>query len=200
MDGVGIKYSQSSFLNICRICLFPGRVVEFRIGGIHMYRKLLCLSILLSTLLPASISGETGIPGWGEARWGMSHSAINKHFDLGPWEPGSTPTCKSKKKIRIWGQDFAIAFYFDERSPGGKLFKVVLAHFNPPGKDTAWLNAIKDMLVEKYGTPESFEVKGKMKITEWTKTDGRLKLTTVTGRTVMCAMEYMAVSMEGKKL
>jgi len=34
----------------------------------------------------------------------------------------------------------------------------------------------------------------------WKKSDGQLKLTTLTGRTVMCALEYMAVGTEGKKL
>ncbi len=161
-------------------------------------RFLMMIGILIA--LPALVSAESGIPGWGKAKWGMTHSALKKHFDLNPWEPGNTPTCKSKKKIRIWGRDFAVAFYFDERSASGKLFKVVLVHFNNDKGDTAWLNLIKDMLVEKYGNPGSFEVKEKMKISHWKKSDGQLKLTTLTGRTVMCALEYMAVSMEGKKL
>ncbi len=161
-------------------------------------RFLMMIGILIA--LPALVSAESGIPGWGKAKWGMTHSALKKHFGLNPWEPGNTPNCKSKKKIRIWGRDFAVAFYFDERSASGKLFKVVLVHFNNDKGDTAWLNSIKDMLVEKYGNPGSFEVKEKMKISHWKKSDGQLKLTTLTGRTVMCALEYMAVSMEGKKL
>jgi len=56
------------------------------------------------------------------------------------------------------------------------------------------------MLVEKYGTPESFSVREKMKTSHWKNSDGQLKLTTVTGRTVMCALEYMAMNTEGKKL
>jgi len=151
-------------------------------------------------VLPAPVSAESTIPGWGEAKWGMTHSAVKKHFDLNPWEPGNTPTCKSKKKIRIWGRDFAVAFYFDARSANGKLFKVALVHFNNDRGDTTWLTSIKDMLVEKYGNPGSFDVKEKMKISHWKKFDGQLKLTTLTGRTVMCALEYMAVSTEGKKL
>ncbi len=158
------------------------------------------MMICILIAMPALVSAEFSIPGWGEAKWGMTHSALKKHFDLNPWEPGKIPTCKSKKKIRIWGRDFAVAFYFDERSASGKLFKVVLVHFNNDKGDTAWLNSIKDMLVEKYGNPGSFEVKEKMKISHWKKSDGQLKLTTLTGRTVMCALEYMAVSMEGKKL
>lgn len=148
----------------------------------------------------AQVSAESTIPGWGAAKWGMTHSAVKKNFDVHPWEPGNTPTCKMKKKIRIWGRDFAVAFYFDERSAAGKLFKVVLVHFSNDQGDTTWLNSIKDTLVEKYGNPESFMVKEKMKISHWLNSDGQLKLTTINGRTVMCALEYMAVRTEGKKL
>lgn len=168
-----------------------------------MCRRLLLLLIFILIISPAIASAESSIPGWGEAKWGMAHSALKKHFELNPWEPGSTPICKSKNKIRIWGHDFAVAFYFDDRSDSGKLFKVALVHFNPPAADrgdTTWLYSIKDMLVEKYGNPESFEVKENMKISLWEKSDGQLKLTTLTGRTMMCALEYMAVSTEGNKL
>ena len=164
----------------------------------HLVRFLILICIL--NVLPTHVSAEPAIPGWGDAKWGMTHSGVKKHFDLNPWEPGNTPTCKSKKKVRIWGGDFAVAFYFDERSSNGKLFKVVLVHFNHDKGDTTWLNSIKDMLVEKYGNPESFDVKEKMKISHWKKSDGQLKLTTLTGRTVMCALEYTAVGTEGKKL
>lgn len=167
----------------------------------HLVRCLILISILI--VLSAQASAESAIPGWGKAKWGMAHSAVKKHFDLNPWEPGSTPTCKLKKKIRIWGRDFGVALYFDERSAEGKLFKVVLVHINSSGADqgnTTWLNSIKDMLVEKYGNPDSFTVKEKMKISHWINSEGQLKLTTVNSRTVMCALEYMAVSAEGKKL
>lgn len=168
-----------------------------------MYQRLILLIIFIFILMPAKISAESGIPGWGKTKWGMTQAEVKKQFDLNPWEPDTIPTCKSKKKVRIWGQDFTVAFYFDERSASGRLFKVTLVHFNPPEADkgdTSWMNSIKDMLVEKYDTPELFEVKGNMKISQWKKTDGQLKLTTLTGRTVMCAMEYMAVSSEGQKL
>jgi len=164
----------------------------------HPIRFLMLICILF--VLTTRVSAESTIPGWGKAKWGMTHSAVKKNFDLNPWEPGSTPTCKSQKKFRIWGRDFAAAFYFDERSADGKLFKIALVHFNNDKGDTTWLNSIKDMLVQKYGTPESFEVKENMKISHWEKSDGQLKLMTLTGRTVMCALEYMAVSTEGKKL
>ncbi len=164
----------------------------------HLVRFLMLICILI--VLPAQASAESTIPGWGEAKWGMTHSAVKKHIELNPWEPGNTPTCKTKKKIRIWGRDFAVAFYFDERSANGKLFKVTLVHFNNDKGDTTWLISIKDMLVEKYGTPESFDIREKMKISHWKKSDGQLKLTTLTGPTIMCAREYMAVSTEGKKL
>jgi len=167
----------------------------------HLVRFLILICIL--NVLPTQVSAESAISGWGDAKWGMTHSGVKKHFDLNPWEPGNTPTCKLKKKVRIWGRDFTVAFYFDERSSNGKLFKVVLVHFNPPEADqgdTTWLNSIKDMLVEKYGNPGSFKIKKKMKTSHWKSSDGQLKLTTVTGQTVMCAIEYMAVSTESKKL
>lgn len=159
---------------------------------------LIIVSIL--SLMPLQALAESEIAGWGKAKWGMTHSAVKKYFEINPWEPGNIPTCKSKKKIRIWGRDFTVAFYFDERSDAGKLFKVVLVHFDKDLRDSAWLNSIKDMLVEKYGTPDSFSVREKMKISQWKNTAGQLKLTTMTGRTVMCALEYMAVDTEGKKL
>ena len=86
---------------------------------VNYLMKLILICILI--VLSAQASAESAIPGWGKAKWGMAHSAVKKHFDLNPWEPGSTPTCKLKKKIRIWGRDFGVAFYFDERSAGGKL-------------------------------------------------------------------------------
>ena len=164
----------------------------------HRVLSLMLIGVLLAQ--PFRGSAETDIPGWGKARWGMTYSAVKKQFDLFPWEPGNTPTCKSKKKIRIWGRDFTVAFYFDERSPSGKLFKVVLVHFDGQKWDTHWIDAIKDLLVEKYGNPESFEVRDKMKISHWKKSEGQLILTTLNGQTVMCALEYSAVRMEGKKL
>ena len=98
------------------------------------------------------------------------------------------------------GHDFAVAFYFVERSANGKLYKVVLAHFDSKKMDSAWLNSIKNIMVEKYGNPAFFDVKDNMKISMWTKTAGLLKLTTLTGKTVMCAIEYISVGTESKKL
>jgi hypothetical protein len=161
-------------------------------------RTAMMICILMG--VPAQMSAESGIPGWGKAKWGMTHAAMKKLFELNPWEPGTTPVCKAQKKIRIWGRNFAVACYFDQRSANGKLFKVVLVHFDNEKGDTTWLYSIKDTLVEKYGIPDSFEVKEKMRISQWKKTDGQLKLTTITGHTVMCALEYVAVSLEGNKL
>ena len=98
------------------------------------------------------------------------------------------------------GHDFGVAFYFDERSADGKLYKVVLAHFDTTKVDAARLSSIKNILVEKYGNPSSFDVKDKMKISRWTKSAGQLKLTTLTGKTVMCAIEYLSVGTESEKL
>ena len=150
--------------------------------------------------LPLLAFAESDIAGWGNARWGMPHSQVTKLYDLNKWEAGDTPISKLKKRVKIWGHDFGVAFYFDERSANGKLYKVVLAHFDTTKKDTSWLNSIKDMLVEKYGNPALFNVKGNMKVSMWTKSAGQLKLTTLTGKTVMCAIEYNSVRAESEKL
>lgn len=164
----------------------------------QLFRNLLVIWILI--VLPAGVSAASDVSGWGQVKWGMTHSEVKKHYELGPWEPGSVPTCKLVKNIRIWEHEFAVALYFDERSAGGKLFKVVLVHFNDFSADADWLTAIKDLLVEKYGNPASFEIKGDMKVSRWLKSDGYLKLTTLSGKTVMCAVEYVSVSGEGNKL
>lgn len=164
----------------------------------QLFRNLLLICIL--TFLPMGVSAESDLSGWGQAKWGMTHAEVKKHYELGPWEPGSAPACKLTKNIRIWEQDFAVALYFDERSAGGKLFKVVLVHFNEFSTDAAWIASIKDLLVEKYGNPASFEINGGMKVSRWLKPDGHLKLTTLTGKTVMCAMEYVSVGLEVDKL
>jgi len=160
------------------------------------YLFLMCLL----AALPPLVFAESDIPGWGKAKWGMSHSEVTKLYELKSWEAGDTPISKLKKRIKIMGHDFGVAFYFDERSADGKLYKVVLAHFDTTKMDSAWLNAIKNILVEKYGNPALFDVKDKMKISRWTKNAGLLKLTTLTGRTVMCAIEYISVRTESRKL
>ena len=159
--------------------------------------------LLLICLIPALASlafAESDIPGWGKAKWGMPHSKIAKLYDLNGWETGNVPISKLKKRIKIMGRDFGVAFYFDERSANGKLYKVALAHFDTIKTDTAWINAIKKSLVDKYGNPTLFDVKDKMKVSKWTKPAGWLKLTTVTGKTVMCAIEYFSVRTESDKL
>ena len=105
-----------------------------------------------------------------------------------------------KQKIKIMGRDFGVAFYFDRRSAEGKLYRVVLAHFNKDITDVIWLKSVKDMLVDKYGNPDSFEIHGKMKTSKWEKAENHLKLTTLTGTTVMCAIEYLSMEPEREKL
>lgn len=165
-----------------------------------MPAKRLLFLFFLFVGLPVLALAESNISGWGKAQWGMTYSAIKKHLALNPWEPGDIPTCKLKNRIRIWGQEFGVAFYFDERSEKGRLYKVVLVHFDDNTTDTDWLNSIKDLLVEKYGNPESFEVQGKMKISRWTKTDGQMKLITMTEKNVMCAIEYTSRRVADEKL
>ena len=158
------------------------------------------LLVIFFALLPCLAFAESEISGWGKAKWGMSHTEVAKIYVLNSWEPGTNPTCKMKQKIKIMGHDFAVAFYFDQRSATGKLYRVVLAHFNNDVTDVLWLKSVKEMLVEKYGNPDTFEIHGEMKASRWKKSENRLKLTTVTGKTVMCAIEYISLGPESKKL
>jgi len=162
-------------------------------------KKYLFLTCLFA-LLPGLAFAESDITGWGMAKWGMSHAEVTKIYELNSWEPGPSPTCKMKQKIKIMGHDFAVAFYFDQRSAGGRLYRVVLAHFSKDVTDVLWLKSVKEMLVDKYGNPDTFEIHGKMKASQWKKAENRLKLTTVTGTTVMCAIEYLSLGPESKKL
>lgn len=164
----------------------------------HMVRNILLTSLL--ALLPSLVWAESEISGWGEAKWGMTQAQVKKLYELNTWESDKVPTCKMKQKIKIMGRDFAVAFYFDQRSAEGKLYRVVLAHFNKDVTDVLWLKSVKEMLVEKYGNPNTFEIHGNMKTSRWIKSENRLKLTTVTGRTVMCAIEYTSLGPESKKL
>jgi len=157
------------------------------------------LICLIPVLVPM-VFAESDITGWGKAKWGMPHSEVTKLYELNNWEAGDMPISKLKKRIKIMGHDFGVAFYFDERSADGKLYKVVLAHFDTTKVDGARLISIKNILVEKYGNPGSFDVKDKMKVSRWTKSAGQLKLTTLTGNTVMCAIEYLSVGTESEKL
>ena len=156
--------------------------------------------ICLLAVLPSLAMAESDITGWGKAKWGMSHAEVTKIYELNSWEPGTNPTCKMKQKIKVMGHDFGVAFYFDQRSASGKLYRVVLAHFNKDVTDVLWLKSVKEMLVEKYGNPDTFEIHGKMKTSQWKKSENRLKLTTVTGTNVMCAIEYISLGSESKKL
>ena len=119
-----------------------------------MYPQKMIVFICLLITLPSMAIAESNIPGWGKAKWGMTYSKVKKHYEINPWEPGDIPFCKMKKKVRIAGHDFAVAFYFDERSLNGVLYKVVLVHFNKDRLDTSWLNSIKGILVEKYEKDE----------------------------------------------
>jgi hypothetical protein len=165
-----------------------------------MHPKRYLFLICLIAALPPLVLAESDIPGWGKTNWGMLHSEVKKLYELNNWEAGDTPICKLKKKIKIMGHDFAVAFYFDERSANGGLYKVTLARFDSTKRDSTWLNSIKNILVEKYGNPTLFDVKDKMKISMWIKSAGQLKLTTLTGNSVMCAIEYISVRTEKEKL
>lgn len=165
-----------------------------------MHPKKYLYLLFLLVALPLVVFAESDINGWRKAKWGMSFSKVKKIYDINRWEPGNPPICKMKKRVKIMGRDFAVAFYFDERSPSGKLYKVVLVHFSAEKMDSSWLNAIKEILVEKYGNPNAFDITDNMKISRWAKAEGQLKLTTSGGKSSMCAIEYLAVRKESEKL
>ncbi len=154
----------------------------------------------MAAVVPQLVFAESDVPGWGKAKWGMPFSEVTKLYELNSWEAGTTPISKLKKRIKIMGHDFGVAFYFDEHSADGKLYKVVLAHFDTARRDAARLASIKNILVKKYGNPSSFVVKDQMKVSKWAKSTGQLKLTTLSGSTVMCAIEYLSVGPESDKL
>ena len=164
----------------------------------HLSRFLLLLFLLAA--IPSLAFAESDIQGWGKAKWGMLYSEVKKLYELNPWESGGTPVSKMKKKIKIMGRDFAIAFYFDERSASGKLYKIALAHFDTSRTDSSWLQSIRNILVEKYGNPTLFDIKDKMRVSLWKKSTGQLRLTTLSGETVMCAIEYFSAITESEKL
>ena len=85
--------------------------------------RYLFLVFLLFVQAPL-VFAESDIPGWGKVKWGMTYAEVNKIYELNQWEPGKIPTSKMKKKVKIMGHDFAVAFYFDERSNNGILYKV----------------------------------------------------------------------------
>lgn len=156
--------------------------------------------LYLITAIPSLVFAESDITGWGKVKWGMTHSEVKKLYELNDWESGNSPIINLKKKITIGDHNFAVAFYFDERSASGKLYKVALAHFDRSNMNASWLNSIKNILVKKYGDPSSFDVKNDMKVSMWTKSAGQVKLTTLTGKTVMCAIEYFSAFTESEKL
>ena len=164
---------------------------------LQIYRVIFLIGLLV---ISKPLYAESDIVGWGKAKWGMSHSELSKLFEIAAWEQADPPTCKLKNRIKILGHGFAVAFYFDRRSPEGKLYKITLVHFDPNTKDTSWLETIKELLVEKYGNPTLFEINADIKKSKWLKSEGQLGLSTVTGNTIMCAIEYVSTRVEGEKL
>lgn len=165
-----------------------------------MQTRIYLLCIISLVVFSHTAGAEIDIAGWGKTKWGMTHAEVNKLYTLDAWEHGDSTMCRMKDKITIQGHAFVVAFYFDQRSPKGKLFKVVLVHFNRNRSKKAWLNEISKMLMEKYGGPTSFEITENMKISRWLKPEGHIKLSTLAAEKIMCAIEYVAVRTEGQKL
>ena len=163
-------------------------------------RKCLLIVIIFLVGFASNTVAENEITGWGKTKWGMTHAQVNKLYPLDQWEHGESTMCRMKDKVTINGHPFVVAFYFDQRSQKGRLYKVVLVHFNRNRAKKAWLNDIGKMLMEKYGGPNSFEIIENMKISKWQKPEGQIKLSTVASEKIMCAIEYVAIRAEGQKL
>jgi hypothetical protein len=133
------------------------------------------------------------------ARFGQSQPLVFGDV-LKQWREPSAAPCVGEQAVDAVGHSTQRTADDDQRSADGKLYRVVLAHFNNDITDVIWLKSVKDMLVEKYGNPDTFDIHGKMKASKWIKSENRLKLTTLTGKSVMCAIEYTSLGSESKKL
>ena len=107
----------------------------------------------------------TDIIGWDRAKWGMTQWQIAELYYIKDWSKKSEHnTCLENTQRAFHKAPFYAEFYFDERSPSGKLIKVVLTW----GWKVAQVrydryNPIVEELIQTYGEPN---------LDEEEKTDG----------------------------
>lgn len=182
-----------------------------------MNRKLFVtiLVVLFLFLTASNILSDTDILGWGKVTWGMTHSQVAELYDLEGWsnDPKYPTRCQAKKRINIQGHDFRILFWFDKRTPGGKLYQVVLATSKDYASDKIY-NSIAGLLNGKYGKPDSVNVDdtGSKLVpvshtSLWLKKSGQLKFQTTTVPPIsgtsgmsLCFITYISVGSEADKL
>ena len=167
-----------------------------------MKRKILMICIIFCLpFISTSLFAETDILGWGKAKWGMTLSQIAKLYDIkGLGVRGEHYACELKEKIKIQGHDFIVIFWFDEPSPSGKLYQVALVA-QEKISDSNMFRSVLGLLIEKYGKPDSYQLKSFSKTSLWLKTSGQLEFkTSIPEDTVYCAIEYTAVGSDADKL
>jgi hypothetical protein len=125
-----------------------------------MKLKSLVASLIALFLLSTASNAlsETDILGWGEAKWGMTYSQVSKLYDLGDWDFPNIRNwhqCHAKRSVNIQGLDFKLSFLFDEKTPNGKLYGVLLINIERNPKNDEIYDGIASLLASKYGKPES---------------------------------------------
>jgi hypothetical protein len=98
-----------------------------------------------------------------------------------------------------------VGFWFDKRSPSGKLVKVALASETNEAMDSSVYESVLRLLVEKYGKPNSKVAPIGSLIKEWSKTSGQLEFKmNSTGSygnmKVICNITYLSAKLEKDKL
>jgi hypothetical protein len=171
-----------------------------------MKRNVFLLFIVFCLLhVTTPLHAEEDIVGFGKTNWGMKQSTIAKLNDIDDWEDGAPPRCFLKDQFIIQGHEFLVGFWFDKRSPSGKLVKVALASETNEAMDSSVYESVLRLLVEKYGKPNSKVAPIGSLIKEWSKTSGQLEFKmNSTGSygnmKVICNITYLSAKLEKDKL
>jgi hypothetical protein len=177
-----------------------------------MKRKALLICIIFCLpFFATSLFAETDILGWGKTKWGMTQSEVAKIYDLGDCKDVSQasrilvekynirPEYQLKDTIKIEHNEFEVTFFFDNCSPSGKLSGVTLLAVSaePP------FDGILNILIGKYGTPESTNVRSTFRTIErwWFRPSGKLFFShSLKGENGQCGLYYNTTSPDSDKL
>ena len=164
---------------------------------------------LLSTA--SNALSETDILGWGKVKWGMTYSQVAGLYDLGDWDfPNIRNWHQShaKRSVNIQGLNFKLSFLFDEKTPNGKLYGVLLINIERNPKNDEIYDGIARLLTSKYGKPESViddtSLSGfsALRTSLWLKKSGQIELDirihSVHG--AVCKITYVSVGSDIDKL
>jgi len=185
--------------------LFTEEISCTNLGVMNMKHKLFIVLATFSLILTLSLnaSSETDISGWRKAKWGMTQSEIAQIYDLTDWEEGKA-RCNLKQTVNIQGHDFSVKFEFDQKTPTGKLSKVILRSEQKNAPNNKTYNSILRFLISKYGEPESVMDKDFPPDREWlwSKPSGQIELlntqimTNDKGLWVFCFITYQSTATE----